>query len=208
MFSASTLPETATFLIYLVVSVCVLPIAAQFARADSRGRPAGAGAVVAVAAVATAVAVLRLQGLWAAGGAPTSRARATRSGAGRVLVAVYGIFALSATARAAVQIAEKFAQAPLAYLLSALAGVVYIVATVGLAGTGLRPPLAWAAVGFELTGVLVVGTLTVLDGARLPRRHRLVGLRPRLRLRPAGAAARRPLVVAPHARRVSVLACA
>ena len=63
----------------------------------------------------------------------------------------------------------KFDDAPLAYLLSALAGVVYILATVGLAGT--RPwarPLAWAAVGFELTGVLVVGTLTVLDAAAFP----------------------------------------
>ena len=86
-----------------------------------------------------------------------------------MLVAVYGIFALSATARAAVQIAGKFDDAPLAYLLSALAGVVYILATVGLAGT--RPwarTLAWAAVGFELTGVLVVGTLTVLDAAAFP----------------------------------------
>ena len=95
--------------------------------------------------------------------------RATATGAGRVLVAIYGIFALSATARAAVQIAGKCDDAPLAYLLSALAGVVYILATVGLAGT--RPwarTLAWAAVGFELTGVLVVGTLTVLDAAAFP----------------------------------------
>ena len=66
---------------------------------------------------------------------PRPDARATATGAGRVLVAVYGIFALSATARAAVQIAGKFSQAPLAYLLSALAGVVYILATVGLAST-------------------------------------------------------------------------
>src|SRR3954447_22257612 len=91
------------------------------------------------------------------------------AGPGRVLVAVYGLFALSATARAAVQIATKFAQAPLAYLLSALAGVVYILATVGLAGT--RPwarTLAWTAVAFELTGVLVVGTLTVLDTGDFP----------------------------------------
>ena len=99
----------------------------------------------------------------------SAEARATSTGVGRVLVAVYGIFALSATARAAVQIAGKFENAPLAYLLSALAGVVYILATIGLAGT--RPwarPLAWGAVVFELTGVLVVGTLTVLDAGDFP----------------------------------------
>ena len=104
-----------------------------------------------------------------ASGANVGGPRATATGAGRVLVAVYGIFALSATARAAVQIVGKFADAPLAYLLSALAGVVYILATVGLAGT--RPwacTLAWAAVGFELTGVLVVGTFTVFDAAAFP----------------------------------------
>ena len=60
-----TLPEQSTFLIYLVVSVCVLPIATNFAYAEpSRW----SGAVVAAGAVATFVAVLRLQGLWAAGG--------------------------------------------------------------------------------------------------------------------------------------------
>jgi hypothetical protein len=91
-------------------------------------------------------------------------ARATSSGPGRVLIAVYGIFALSATARAGVQIATRFAEAPVPYLLSALAGVVYIVATVGLAGVvPAARRLAWGAVGFELAGVLVVGTLTVLD---------------------------------------------
>ncbi len=95
-----------------------------------------------------------------------SEARATRSGPGRVLVAVYAIFALSATARALVQIATKFGQAPLAYVLSALAGVVYIVATVALA-RGMRP-LAWSAVGFELLGVLTVGTLTLLVASDFP----------------------------------------
>jgi hypothetical protein len=56
-----TLPETTTFLIYLVVSVCVLPIATQFAYAEpSRW----GGAVVAAGAVGTAVAVIRLHGLW------------------------------------------------------------------------------------------------------------------------------------------------
>ncbi len=103
------------------------------------------------------------------GPADGARPHATSTGAGRVLVAVYGVFALSATARATVQIAGRFAEAPLAYLLSALAGVVYILATVGLASS--RPwarPLAWAAVVFELVGVLVVGTLTVLDAGDFP----------------------------------------
>nr|WP_211177529.1 hypothetical protein [Pseudonocardia acidicola] len=76
---------------------------------------------------------------------------------------------MSATARAAVQIATKFSEAPLAYLLSAVAGVVYILATIGLAGHGPgRRRLAWAAVGFELIGVLVIGTVTVLDAADFP----------------------------------------
>lgn len=96
-------------------------------------------------------------------------ARATSSGPGRLLIAVYGIFALSATARAGVQIAGRFSEAPVAYLLSALAAVVYILATVGLAGhgTGARR-LAWAAVVFELVGVLVVGTVTVFDSGDFP----------------------------------------
>jgi hypothetical protein len=96
-------------------------------------------------------------------------ARATSSGVGRVLIAVYGIFALSATARAAVQIAARFQEAPVAYLLSAFSGVVYILATVGLAGH--RPwsrRLAWTAVVIELLGVLAVGTFTVLDSGDFP----------------------------------------
>jgi hypothetical protein len=96
-------------------------------------------------------------------------ARATSSGPGRVLIAVYGIFALSATARAGVQIATRFAEAPIPYLLSALAGVVYILATIGLAGHGPTfRRLAWGAVGFELLGVLVIGTITVFDRGDFP----------------------------------------
>jgi len=85
-------------------------------------------------------------------------------------VAVYGVFALSASARAGVQIATRFDEAPVAYLLSGLAGVVYILATVGLArGTAGARRLAWVAVGLELVGVLVVGTLSVFDPAAFPR---------------------------------------
>jgi hypothetical protein len=59
-----TLPEQSTFLIYLVVSVCVLPIAANFAYAEPTR---WSGAVVAAGAIAVLVAVLRLEMLWAAG---------------------------------------------------------------------------------------------------------------------------------------------
>ena len=54
-------------------------------------------------------------------------------GVGALLIAVYAIFAISATARASFQLLTKFTAAPLAYSLSALAAVVYIVATVALA---------------------------------------------------------------------------
>lgn len=95
------------------------------------------------------------------------RARPTSSGAGRVLIAVYAVFALSATARAVVQLATRFTEAPVAYLLSGLAGGVYVIATVSLARDARRT--AWAAVGVELVGVLVVGTLSVADPDAFPR---------------------------------------
>jgi len=89
---------------------------------------------------------------------------ATRQGPGRLLVAAYAVFAVSASARSAVQIATQFTVAPVSYLLSAVAAVVYLVATVGLMVGGARTRrLATAAILVELVGVLVVGTLTVLD---------------------------------------------
>jgi cytochrome bd-type quinol oxidase subunit 2 len=91
---------------------------------------------------------------------------ATAGGPGRVLVAVYGVFALAAGARAAVQLATRFDEAPVAYLLSALAAVVYVVATVAFARGGRRTALVACSV--ELAGVLVVGTLSLLDPAAFP----------------------------------------
>ena len=91
------------------------------------------------------------------------------SGPARVLVALYGTFALAAGARAAVQLATRFGDAPLAYLLSALAAVVYVVATVGLVRGGRSGRrLALAAITVELVGVLVVGTLSLADPAAFP----------------------------------------
>jgi hypothetical protein len=91
------------------------------------------------------------------------------SGPGLVLVIVYGIFALSAGARATVQIATKFDEAPGAYLLSAFAALIYLVATIGLArsGAGGRR-LALICCTVELIGVLVVGTLSVVDADAFP----------------------------------------
>lgn len=93
----------------------------------------------------------------------------TAHGFGRVLVAVYAVFALAATARSLVQIATRFGEAPLAYLLSAFAGIVYIVATVAL-GTGrdASRPVAVAAILVELVGVLLVGTLSILASSLFP----------------------------------------
>ncbi len=83
-------------------------------------------------------------------------------GFGRLLIAVYAVFAVSATARASFQLLTKFDDAPLAYSLSALAAVVYLVATIALAKPSWYR-LAYLAVGFELIGVLVVGALSLLQ---------------------------------------------
>jgi hypothetical protein len=96
----------------------------------------------------------------------TPATSSTATGPGRVLVAIYGVFALAASARAGFQIAQKFGEAPLAYLLSAVAALVYVLATVALAKDWRG--VAWLAVGVELVGVLAVGTLSVLDTGDFP----------------------------------------
>jgi len=86
------------------------------------------------------------------------------TGIGRVLVIVYAIMALGATGRSFVQIVERFDEAPLAYTLSAVSAVVYIVATLALVFAG-RPGwylVAWIAIVFELAGVLIIGTLSLV----------------------------------------------
>ena len=85
----------------------------------------------------------------------------TRRGVGRILVFVYGLFALSATARALVQLGTQASKAPVAYSLSLFSGVVYIVATWALATEHRR--IALVTICVELTGVLVIGTLSHPD---------------------------------------------
>jgi len=86
---------------------------------------------------------------------------AKQLGAGRLLIAVYGVFAISASARATYQLVIKFDQAPLSYTLSLLAALVYVAATIFLASENLRK-YAKYAVWFELIGVLAVGLLSIL----------------------------------------------
>ena len=82
-------------------------------------------------------------------------------GVGRLLILVYAVFAVSSTARASFQVITKFEDAPLAYSLSLLSALVYILATVSLARSGTTwNKVAVAAVVFELVGVLSVGTLS------------------------------------------------
>lgn len=94
---------------------------------------------------------------------PSSRPRVGRSsGVGRLLITVYAILALGATGRSVVQIIERFDTAPLAFTLSAIAALVYIVATIALIAPGpVWNRVAWIAIGFEAVGVIVVGALSL-----------------------------------------------
>lgn len=97
---------------------------------------------------------------------PTTDTYAGLDGAGRLLIALYALFAIAAGARALYQIATRWEQAPLAYTLSAVAALVYLLACVGLAR---RTPAAWrlatGVCAFELAGVLLVGALTLVQPA-------------------------------------------
>lgn len=87
----------------------------------------------------------------------------TKTGASRILVAVYIVLFLAATGRSIVQITRDFDAAPLAYSLSLAAAVVYLVAGVSLALAHRRNTwrgVAWIALMFELGGVLIVGVLS------------------------------------------------
>lgn len=93
----------------------------------------------------------------------------TRSGPGRLLITVYAIFAIAATARSGVQLASRFDEAPLAYLLSAFAAVVYVVATVCLAlGSRTTRRVATVSCVVELAGVVVVGAVSLLVPQAFP----------------------------------------
>ena len=83
-------------------------------------------------------------------------------GVGRLLIAIYAIFAISATARATYQLIREFDQAPLAYSLSAISAVVYLLATYSLSKSETRwQRIALCTIWFELVGVIAVGSLSL-----------------------------------------------
>ncbi len=85
-------------------------------------------------------------------------------GPGRLFTLLYGVFAVGATSRSLVQLLTRASHAPLAYGLSAFAACVYVVGFVLLlrwGHPGSRPAMRVLCL-VELTGVLVIGTLSVL----------------------------------------------
>ena len=85
------------------------------------------------------------------------------SGPGKLIAVLYGVFTLSAGARAGYQLVRKFDEAPLAILLSLLSAVIYAVAAVALARSGERTrQVALVTISAELVGVLGVGALSLV----------------------------------------------
>lgn len=90
-------------------------------------------------------------------------------GMGSVFVALYALFALAAGARSGFQLATKFGDAPLAYVLSAVAAVIYALAAYCFArpsSTSLR--VVRVALLVELAGVVGVGALSLAQPDDFP----------------------------------------
>ncbi|WP_432134465.1 MULTISPECIES: hypothetical protein [unclassified Streptomyces] len=91
------------------------------------------------------------------------------SGPGMLLVWLYGVMVVGAVSRSVYQIATEFDRAPLAYSLSAVAGVVYGFITYTLVRGGeTARRVASLCCAAELAGVLIVGTWTVVDPSAFP----------------------------------------
>ncbi|MEV7016275.1 hypothetical protein [Streptomyces sp. NPDC093991] len=90
-------------------------------------------------------------------------------GPGLLLVWLYGVMVVGAVSRSVYQIATEFDRAPLAYTLSALAGVVYGFITYTLVHGGEKARrAALVCCAAELVGVLTVGTWTLADPSAFP----------------------------------------
>ena len=94
----------------------------------------------------------------------------SRIGIHRIVVALYAVLSAAAIGRSSYQILTKVDDAPLAYSLSGVAAVVYVLATVAVAQSA-KPVfrlVAFSAVGFELVGVLGIGTLSLVRPELFP----------------------------------------
>lgn len=90
-------------------------------------------------------------------------------GPGMLLVWLYGVMVVGAVSRSAVQISTEFDKAPLAYSLSAVAGLVYGFITYSLVRGGeTARRAALVCCGLELAGVLTVGTWTLVEPSAFP----------------------------------------
>lgn len=100
----------------------------------------------------------------------------TRGGVFTTLASLYIVLTLAALGRSGYQIATKFSDAPLAYLLSAVAATVYLVATLALIASTTRVPhtvrvgrlVALVALSVEVLGVLGIGTLSLFRPELFP----------------------------------------
>jgi hypothetical protein len=89
--------------------------------------------------------------------------RRRRFGVGGLLIFVYAVLAIGATSRAVFQIITEYSAAPVPITLSAVSGVIYVIATLALILPGRAwYRIAWVTISFELLGVLTIGTLSVL----------------------------------------------
>jgi hypothetical protein len=94
----------------------------------------------------------------------TAQPEGTSHGPGRLLIAVYAVLAIGATVRSLYELATKFSAAPVSYSLSLFAAVVYVVITICLIrGTDRARAIAQIGMWIELVGVLVVGTLSIVN---------------------------------------------
>ncbi|MEV8018639.1 hypothetical protein AB0O76_20340 [Streptomyces sp. NPDC086554] len=101
------------------------------------------------------------------GAAPARRKLIT--GPGILLVWLYGVMVVGAVSRSAVQISSDFDKAPLAYTLSAIAGLVYGFITYSLVRGGEKARrAALVCCAAELVGVLAVGAWTLADPSAFP----------------------------------------
>ncbi|MEV6652158.1 hypothetical protein [Streptomyces sp. NPDC051219] len=103
----------------------------------------------------------------------TGRRERTRTrlvtGPGLLLVWVYGVITVGAVSRSAYQIATEYDRAPLAYALSAAAALVYAFITYSLVRGGeTARKAALVCCAAELTGVLAVGTWTLVEPSAFP----------------------------------------